>query len=260
MKNLHNILMLELYRAIFSFKFLVIVFTVTLILFIGSSSELSLAKDVLYLFKYSIEASGLGYLLPLIGSLPHAASFAADYTSKYYRMMLSRTTPSGYAWSKVISCSLAGGISIIIGITIYLLRYAIRYPLVSSSAANYEYFVAKTIGGNYLTTSIPAIYFIICLILIFFYCIFWSCIGLCVSSFIPNTLVSYFSPFILSYILNAFSKQLPTYIRLKSISNGTVIIQNFSFSLIYAICVFTFLTLLFGLITHNKIVWRIQND
>lgn len=75
MSNIYYTLKMDISRGILSFKFIFTCVLVTLILFLGAYSEFKFSKDVLYLYKYSIEVSGFGYLIPLLSAFPYSGGF-----------------------------------------------------------------------------------------------------------------------------------------------------------------------------------------
>ncbi len=260
MRKIYNTLKMDISRAILTFRFICICLIVTIFLFIGSFSEFKFAKDVLYLYKYSMEISGLGFLTPLLSSLPYSSGFLDDYENKYFRNILIRSSIKDYTWSKIITCSLSGGLSLLIGIGSFLLILSFKYPLVSQDSQNYKYFAEKTVGGTFLTGDNPEIYFLICLFLIFLSGVFWSSVALAISSVITNRFVTYSIPFVLSYFSNVILKIISPSLQLNRIADGLVIIKNTFCSLIYALCMYLILTFIVSSVTKANIIRRLKND
>lgn len=260
MSKIYNTLKMDISRSILTFKFICICFLIVIFLFIGAFSEFKFSKDVVSLYRYSMEVSGFGYLIPLLSALPYSSSFLDDYENKYFRNILIRSSIKDYAWSKIIMCSLSGGLSLLIGIGSFIFILSFKYPLVSQSSANYEFFIENTVGGVFLKGENPEIYFLICVFLMFLSGVLWSNVGLAISLLITNKFVTYCAPFVLYYFSNVILKIILPSLQLNRIADGFVIIKNTFCSLMYALCVYLVLTFIICSFTEANIIRRLKND
>jgi fumarate reductase subunit D len=88
---------------------------------------------------------------------------------------------------------------------------------------------------------------------------FWSVVGLCASSYMPNKFVALCTPFIISFFLNRFTYTFPIWLRLNRISEGMCKFNGTVISLAYATLVYTVLTTVAGLIFVKNAKRRLAN-
>jgi hypothetical protein len=260
MAQAFRILSIDLKRAIGSIGFILAVAGVCIVYYAGARSEMRYAPDILLLFKYSTEASGINKILILFCVLPYTTSFCSDWNSKYIRPVVVRIGSNKYAWSKIIVCALTSGISVAMGILLFVLPLMLRIPLVSPAAGNYESFSSEPLGGGLLLNGHYIAYYAMYIYLAFLAGAFWSVVGMGASAYISNKFVALFMPFIVLYMLGFISDKLPKWLQLINITNGDYLIGGTFTSLIYATLLVGVLLAGVGLLFSKTIKMRLANE
>lgn len=260
MKPIVRVMFIDLQRAFGSISFFLAVVGVAIIYYAGARSEINYAPDVLLLFKYSTEASGFHKLILLFCVLPYTISFCEDWNSNYIKAIVIRSGLRQYAISKMISCAFSAGISVWMGIALFIAPLMVNIPLVSTTAGNYEAFATQTLAGEWLLEGRYLLYFAVYIYLASLAGAFWAVVGLCASAFIPNKFVALFIPFIGFYILVFFTYEFPVWLQLSKIANGDIGIAGTFPSLLYATLLFAVLFFLVGLLFMKMVARRLSHD
>lgn len=150
--SLFNYLKMDLYRAIFSWKFIIAYLGVLLSLFLGCveihslTNVLSVVSSVIF---------GISLLLCFIfSSLAYGSCFCEDFENNYFRCELIRGNTKKYVLSKVIIILITSILTIIIGLLLFVTILHLFIPWVDlSSSSNFhnivEYGKFKFLLKNY---------------------------------------------------------------------------------------------------------------
>ena len=248
---------MDLRRACSSFSFLLAVAGVWIIFYAGAKSELNAAMDVLVLFKYSIEASGVNTLYLLFCVLPYTTSFCTEWSSHYLKSVVIRIGPVKYALSKLVACALSSALAVMLGISIFILSFLARLPLVSTTAPNYKVFT-RTLGGEFLQNGPHIAYFALYILLLSLAGAFWATVGLCASAYLPNKFVALFTPYIGMFALSLLTSGLPPYLQINRITRTGVNMGGTFASLLYSVFFIGILFAGIGFLFVTKIKKRVS--
>jgi hypothetical protein len=260
-KRAFQVLYMDLWRSFISIEFLLATVGVCLVYYIGCWSELKFSHDVLNLFKFSSVNSTFYLILVLVAVLPYSTSFCSDWNSQYIKPTIIRNGITKYCFSKIITCALSSGCAFALGMAIFIisLRLSLGYPLVTPSEGDFTFYATRTLGGEFLLSGHYILYFLIYIFFGFLTGALWSVVGLYASTYIPNRFVSLCTPFIIYYASNIFTRTFPVWLRLNRITEGMCIIKGTLESLVYATVLFSFLTLIIGVLFLQKVKRRLAN-
>lgn len=263
MKKFSNTIFTDLNKALYSWNFLGAILGTLLVYAIIIKPEFNSSVDVLYLFRVSVEYIGVYHLMfILMCTIPYSTSFCTEFNSKNFKYSIIRSDATSYCWSKIIACSISGGLAIALGTFIFIFCTSFFIPLVNSNPEIYSLF-AYTTGGQLLGQGKYIIYFSIYIILTFFKGVLWSAIGLAISAYIPNIFVALSAPFILSYIYRIFTASLHISFTVENICNGIIgnyVSNNTGLTLLFGIVKILSITFIVGYIFTKKVKWRLANE
>lgn len=239
------------------------------IIFLGGYEEFFLYApkaenmDTLHFFDFLRNVGTFETMLIICCVIPYATSFCIDYNSSYIRLLKSRTGENNYIVSKVVSCGISGGLSIALGMLLFIGLVSLQYPLVDTAGGAYQsilmrvsYDGAKAFE-SFLLSDLYILYFALQIYLIFIVGAFWSVVGLTVSTLIPNPFVALFSPYILYFLQSIFIKNFPTYLNTINIIQGNYNIGsdifNFTYATIFIIVLVLLLGIMFGYFAKRRL-------
>lgn len=248
MKQTLQTVYVELQRSLCSISFLIASLGVCTVYYLGAWGEIQHASDLLYLFRYSTQASAFSMLIVLFCTVPYSTSFCTDWNSRYIRLCVIRSGYNKYSFAKVLACAVSSGFSIVLGMVLFFLSLAPWVSIVSKTSSNFQIFADTTLGGIFLINGQHIIYFVIYIYLGFLKGALWGVLGLYISTYIPNKFVAIFTPFIVYYLINILTYSFPVWLRLNRISDGLCIIEGTLISLVYATVLFMGLTFVLGLL------------
>jgi len=165
----------------------------------------SKTSDVLYFWDLS---QNIGFFTPLsllCCTALNCTSFLKDYQSCYYRSSMLRSGKRNYMISKFLSCVTAGGLTLALGLIIFVLFLRLRFPLIADNSGYLELYVHNADrvftgelleGGHYIG------FFAMYVFLAFLFGAVWSAVGICVSAFITDRYVASFSPYVIQFVLD----------------------------------------------------------
>lgn len=255
MKRTFQALSIDMKRAFGSINFFIAAIGVCIVYYASVWREIFPKANILTLFEYA--PVSLGPLIALFCVLPYTTSFCSDWNSQYIRLIAIRTSHRGYGLSKVISCALSSGSAIALGNALFIISLMPRIALVSESSIKSA--AAYTVGGEFLLNGQYGMYFAIRIYLAFLAAAFWSVVGLCASSYMPNKFVALCTPFIASFFLNRATSTFPVWLRLNKISEGMCMLKGTWVSLAYATLLYTMLTVAVGLLFVRTAKRRLAN-
>ena len=180
---------------------------------------------VQYFYFNAVSFGGVfsNYFMAVFAALPFAASYSIEQQNGVVVYKIARSSKKTYCASKIISASLGGGATVLIGSLIFVLALSTYLPLTTPSKI-YEmiglpYYNALTIGNG-----IP--YFVIVLYMAFLTGALWGSAGMCISAFLPNPYVAVCSPMIFQFLVVELSRllRLPNGLRVDMIlcARGTL--------------------------------------
>lgn len=199
-------LKVDLYRAIFSGGFIIGVVATIAIFYYGSIGMMSRFTCLVEAFTNSFQYNNITNLLILTSCFIYASSFATDCQTHFSIPLIARSNKNTYLLSRCISNAISSGLALVFGAVIFIgVSYFFQSNVLSAeylSSVDVGAFTDILLKGNVLGYFAGYIY------VIFIQAAFFSSLGLCITSFVPNKYVAYVSPFALSFfftqIVNAF--------------------------------------------------------
>ena len=155
---------------------------------------------VLYFVFNSFSFGGVfvRYLSCLLATLPFALNYSYEYQGEMAIYKIARCGMKSYSCSKILMASLTGGMTMMLGGLLFVLGISTYLPLVAPNKLiqfqGLPYFEALEIGNG-------ALYFVIILYLCFLTGTLSGCIGMCVSSYIPNPYIAACTPMMARFLL-----------------------------------------------------------
>lgn len=240
--------MVDLRRAFLSKGFLIgsiITFTA---LYLASLTEIGHGSEALYSFMYAFGYNNSDILIRLAATFAYSSSFCFDLNTRMSNFIVIRTSTGKYAISKYISASLSGGISVCLGVFLFLIFLNTNVPIKIINTGEYLLPAFKQL----LIANNIKLYFLCVFLVIFMNGAFWSCLGMSISSFLPNKYIAYTSPFITAFVFIELvvSLKLPPWLNIVSIGichfdfggvYKTLLITVGVFITLIAICSFIFI-------------------
>lgn len=204
--------------------------------------------DVFHFFDFLRNVGTFETMLIICCAIPYATSFYVDYNSSFIRSIKVRTGENKYIASRVIVCGVSGGLAISLGMLLFILLLAFKYPLVNIDGGAYQSVLMRAsstpgafepllISGNYF------LYFLSNLYAIFLMGALWSSVGLLISTIIPNPFVALFSPYLLYFLQSIFIGKLPNQYNTSRIIKGMFNLGSVAYNVLY-ITLFTFVLIL----------------
>lgn len=167
----------------------------------GSSIFSPFLKWIIY-DDFSIYASMLLIIFPILASIPYADSYWIDLNSGFVKNLYVRTSKYNYLISRYITNFIIGGISVLIPLIVSLYLLFMTVPAVPPSIFS-QTDIAKEMFSNIFYNH-PYIYILIYLFMYFMFGGVYASLGLGASSFCKNRflvigipIISYLSMYIL---------------------------------------------------------------
>lgn len=146
------------------------------------------------------------FLIPIIGTIPHAHSLQYDLHQKFATQLLIHTKKSYYLVAKIIATWLSAGCAIVIPLILNLLLTALFMPAVIPEASSLTFGIFELSMWSNLFYSHPFVYILGYLLIIFTFGGLFCCTALLTSLFTENKFAVILTPFlffILIYFLVA---------------------------------------------------------
>lgn len=238
------------------------ILAIVLSMIYAAGDTLKYSDSVFRMFIYGYILNNLDYLFVISACMCFSDAFVKDYNSGNIKNILIRSNSPSYAFSKYISCVVTSGISVVLGIIIFLfIGMAIHgnmFPAHEVILNEYDF------GGLFSLVSSGkyGLYFLFMFIQIFLRAAFWSGLALAVSAYMPNVYIVYGAPIIANGLLTqlAVGFKLPDWVNISLLGRGWMDFSSTSQAVIITWTMFTALILLNGFIFIRKIKWRIAND
>ncbi len=138
------------------------------------------------LFRKGLSGEAVVFLLPLVSTLPYAASWLDERKNGYWKAYMPRTTKEKYAVSRITANAAGGGLCSALGYFLaYLILALIYRPMEAAAETPAISFGALALGGA----------------AVFLMGVFWAGAGFLCSLLFRNRYMIYGGPFLLSYLM-----------------------------------------------------------
>lgn len=199
------------------------------------------------------------YLFPIFTTLPFAFSFCREYNSNIFPFIVLREGKKEYCVIKYIVNIVAGGIAAAAATGILFLFLAAQFPIAEEvdetivMADRFHYWIAM---------HHPYQYGVIEVLNGFLSGVLWSGIALCVSAYIPNSIVAMTSPYFASFAITHSLRLIGIdnkYWLPKWLTGYSIIDSSAKTLALSAITIAAVSVILFA-IFYKRIVRRIENE
>lgn len=136
----------------------------------------------------AIKSDMAAFAVPIICTLPCAASYVDDIKSGFIKEYLPRAGAGGYIGGKLIACGISGGLTLFLGVLAAYPLAALVYMPMEAAATGKE--VLPYLGEVMGSAS-----------MFFFAGMFWSLVGLCLAGATRSRYMAYAAPLVLYYML-----------------------------------------------------------
>lgn len=247
----------NLKQRIISPSFVVMTIIAALSYIISSIDELKYGwnfhrSDVLYFWNISQNIGYFTSISILCCTAINCTAFLNDYHSNYYRNCILRSGKLNYTLSKYLSCVVTGGLTLALGLVIFILILRIRFPLVAENSSYLEQYIRSSdlmFTGKILESGHYIVFFAVQTLLAFLFGALWSAVGICISAFITDKYVSSFSPYIIWYTSRSI---LSGIFKTEVIFNGNYNVGGIGGSILWAVTYFGAIIIALGIIFCNK--------
>lgn len=189
----------DLRRAFINYKFPLSICMCALIYLLGCMSEIG-ATDILYILGSSLNNGAFSHMLPLVAVIPYASSFLEDKNTGYLVFVNQRVTARQYLNARFTSVVLAGALSTVLGMLIFLMIAPLVFPYAELPKGNTTAYYAymQDVVSNHNWTFYLSYY----AYLQFISGMFWSAIALTISVFMNNAQLLYLMVVIMNEVLS----------------------------------------------------------
>jgi hypothetical protein len=136
----------------------------------------------------AIKSDMITFAVPIVCTLPYAASYVDEIKSGFIKEYLPRSGVSGYIAGKILACSVAGGLVLFLGVLAAYPLCALVYMPMEAVATGKE--TLPYLGEILASAS-----------MFFFAGMFWSMVGLCLAGATKSRYMAYAAPLVLYYLL-----------------------------------------------------------
>ena len=254
----------DIKRRFFSPSFWIMSIIAALSYLLSSVDELkyswnSNSADVLYFWDM---AQNIGYFTSisiLCCTAINCTTFLNDYHSNFYRHCVMRSGKLNYTLSKYLSCVVTGGLTLALGLVIFVLILRVRFPLIAENSSYLELYTRsfdRIFTGELLACGHYIGFFAVYTLLAFLFGALWSSVGICMSAFILDKYVASFSPYIIWYTSRGV---LSGAFKTETIFNGNYNIGGVGGSLLFAFGYFGAVMIILGIVFCIKAGRRCEN-
>lgn len=208
--------------------------------------------DILSEIDYLISFEFFRKMFVLLAALPFASNFANEWNSKTVTNCVTRKNVVIYARDNAIVCFLSAFAAVFTGIMLCVLIRMPFKPLFSGSNALPPYGVLNENGFPLLTAVL-----IVCVYALS--CAMWSVMSLAATAFFPSKYIAVCAPFVLSYLVERFTKFVPGEFQLGPLSqswSGWKPLPAF----FKAVIVFLMISLVCTAVFAVKVKVRVENE
>ena len=196
MKLFLSLLKTDMYRALWSPKFITSVVSILFIMIISCSGFMRDGIDVIYLLGNALSGSGaLLFILCIAPILPYGLSLASDFEDKATTFWVIRTGTGKYVTCKFISSLIAGFLVVGISIVAFSFFLSMKFPVYNGSTIGDNPYVVLLINNN------PINYIFIFAIHYSLSAALFAGAAITVSAFIPNKFSVMVVPLVLYFVM-----------------------------------------------------------
>ena len=226
MKNFLMMLKADFYRAFFSMGFLMGIVSTIAIFYFGSIGMMTGIGSAVAVFNNTYKYNNISQLLILAATFAYSASFCIDWQTKFHYSLIVRSKTTAYTLAKCLAAVVAGGLSVAIGVLLFIGCICITQPSILPQAMEIEVEFSVQAFGDLLMMRQAGLFFLSYLYIIFLQAAFFSILGLLASAYLPNKYAAYISPFILGFAMNQAANVLHLPIWLDPVKLATASIRN----------------------------------
>lgn len=125
-----RILMIDMKRAIFSWRFLFSVMAMAALIPISVGTSMGDRNDTVFYLLTMLVGSGMeGLGLLILPVFAFGLSYASEYREGADRLLIARVGCSRYITSKIIMCAVSGFATVFMGMVIFIILAGITHPL-----------------------------------------------------------------------------------------------------------------------------------
>ena len=196
----------DLHKAIISRNFIIGIVAAIAVMLVGSIGMVSPAVTAVLAFQNSYCYNNVIDLMFIADGFVYASSFAKEWQSRYHMENIVRCSPTAYALSKCVATAISSGLSISLGIAVYITGLCIHQPVLMPSQEDIS--ISVTTFKDLLLDGHMILFFLAYLYVIFLQAMFFSMLGLLASGFFPNKYVAYCTPFVAGFAMNQLTNSL----------------------------------------------------
>ena len=217
--------------------------------------------SVWYYYFFSVVMMGTysSNMFPLLAALPFAANYCEEQQAGVTPLIVSRSSKRSYCISKMLVCTIAGGLALFFGVLLHTVVLSTQLSLCNSEALQQmqglPYYTALANGTG-------AGYFLIGAYLAFLRGALYASAAITVSAYITNKYVTIASPFIIHFIavrLYVILK-VPNQARLDLLLRGRTEVHSGATTLILVTVIVIVLIIICGLIFTRKVRRKITYE
>lgn len=199
--------------------------------------------------------SGYGLFAPILAVLPSATMFCDEYNAGYIKSILVRTSRKNYTLETVACALISGGLAVMLPSLLSGLFFMwIGEPNV---AGKYDTYLSESIFAGIQYVFNGGLVFVLYQVFAFIFGAVWACVGLSISSILPNRYVALAAPFALYFASHLFFYRLDCTVF--SPVNMLMPIESFLPNLLYPF-LYQYVLLMISLMVFRKMMGRrLQN-
>lgn len=185
------------------------------------------------LLEQSMYNNDFAVLNVIAATIPFAGAFYQDWHSGNFQLQIVRSGKNKYGISKIVVCSLSGGMVSVLGRIILLFYgYFNGYPIFPEG-----YSIEGDVFWRdyFLEDGQIILFFMAAFLSCFMVGAVWAMMGLCLSVYISNPFVIYFLPYVLLLLEKILPKEIPQWMFLSWVWIGWSVTKGLINNLIYTI-------------------------
>lgn len=223
--------------------------------YIGDMSLFESGDMFLEEIYQSYARSGIDLFAPILAVLPSATLFCDEYNTGYIKSILVRTSRRNYTLETVACALISGGLAVMLPSLLSGLFFIwIGEPNV---AGKYDTYLSETIFASIQYVFNGGLVFVFYQVFAFIFGAVWACVGLSISSILPNRYVALAAPFSLYFAAHLFFYRLDCVVL--SPVNMLLPAESFLPNLLYPF-LYQYVLLMVSLMAFQKMMGRrLQN-
>lgn len=265
-----RILKTELYRGMISWKFSGIIFLIGILIPLSSIEEIQLVlqhhenvsqQSVLNLFITFMRFDRYKPLIILLLAAIYGGSFCEDWSNRYIRFLISRSSLKLYAIGKLTANFIAVMIATILSVLLGSAMLLPFFPLTNESLFDAQSLELFYPYEGVVQGKLPILYIVIIGVILGISAVLLSTFGILISAWVPNRFVAIGITFPLYYTLFAITFFFPHLFSFWALSLGIEILPGAGafMNFIINLTMFFLPTLLLGLEFYSVLKTRYDN-